>query len=340
MRKPLYALGIVAVLVAVTLYVTRVRTPPVVDRNGDDVPGSVASLEQVTLGGWDQYILVRGHSPSNPILLFVHGGPGMPMMYMAHIFGRGLERDFLVVHWDQRGAGKSYAPDVPLETMNVEQFLADALELVELLNARYGAEKIYLAGHSWGSYLGAIFASRHPELLHAYIGIGQVVDEERAAEIADDWLVERARTAADEKALAELEELGAAVREKYLFKFGGELHRYTSWMPFLLTGLVSPEYDLKDAMNVGKGSSFSSRHMQYNAISGPLIDAVAELQVPVYFFSGRHDYVTPVELVQLYNERLTAPAKQIVWFDESAHFPFFEQPELFVREMRRVLAED
>jgi pimeloyl-ACP methyl ester carboxylesterase len=338
MRKLAIAVVIVFAAVALGAYCNRVRTPPVVDRNGDAVEGSVASLEEVRLGGWDQYILVRGHSPSNPILLFLHGGPGMPMMYLAHVFGRELERDFLVVHWDQRGAGKSYDPPPPIETMNVEQFLSDAHELVLLLRQRYGGEKIYLAGHSWGSYLGMIFASRYPDLLHAYIGIGQVVDEERAAVLADAWLTEQARQRGDEDALRELQELGAAVREKYLFKFGGELYLHTSWMPFLITGLFSPEYSLRDAMNVGKGSSFSSRHMELNALSGPLIDEIAQIEVPVYFFTGRHDYVTPFELIEVYNERLQAPAKRIVWFDESAHFPFFEEPGRFADEMKRVLA--
>jgi pimeloyl-ACP methyl ester carboxylesterase len=338
MRKLAALLLFVTVLTATSLYLTRVRTPPVVDDDGNAVPGSVASLEQVSLGGWDQYVLIRGHDPANPILLFLHGGPGMPMMYLAHVFGRGLERDFLVVHWDQRGAGKSYSPDVPIETMNVEQFLADARQLIAALQARYGSEKVYLAGHSWGSYLGVLLAQRHPELLHAYIGIGQVVDDRRAAEIADAWLLERARLTANDEALRELQERGDAVREKWLFKFGGELHRHTSWMPFLITGLFSPEYSLRDAVNVGKGSSFSSRHMRYNAVSGPLLEEVTQLQVPVYLFSGRHDYVTPAQLVEAYYEALSAPSKRIVWFEQSAHFPFFEEPERFVEELRRVVA--
>ncbi|UCC71490.1 MAG: alpha/beta hydrolase [Gemmatimonadota bacterium] len=339
MRKTSLVLGVVAALVVVALYATRVRTPPIRDDDGRLIPGSVASLEQVTLGSLDQYVLIRGHDAGNPILLFLHGGPGMPMMYLAHAFQRELERDFLVVHWDQRGAGKSYSEDVPAESLNVEQLLSDTRELVEALRSRYAAEKIYLAGHSFGSYLGILFAARHPELLHAYIGIGQVVDEERAAEIQDEFIRVTARERGTEEALQELEEKGAGARERWLFELGGELYQHTSWMPLLWTGLRAPEYSLHDAMNVGKGSSFSSRHMQYNAISGPLIDQVTTVAVPVYFFSGRHDYTTPFELVEMYYERLEAPAKRIVWFDDSAHFPFFEEPERFAAEMRAVLAE-
>jgi pimeloyl-ACP methyl ester carboxylesterase len=338
-RRRTIFLVVLAALVALILYVTRAHTPPVVGVDGEPLPDSVASLEKVELGGWEQWILIRGSRASNPILLFLHGGPGMPMMYMAHVFGDGLEPEFLVVHWDQRGAGKSYSPHIPLETMNVEQFLSDAYELVRLLLCRYGQDKIYLAGHSWGSYLGALFAARHPELLYAYIGIGQVVDERRAGAIADEFIRRRARETGEEEALRELDAMGSAVREKWLFRFGGELYHHTSWMPFLLTGLLAPEYSLSDVINVAPGSSFSSRHMRFNAISGPLIDNVTRLEVPVYLFTGRHDYVTPSELVELFGERLEAPGKHWAWFEESAHFPFFEEPERFDQEMRRVLAE-
>ncbi|NIR46766.1 MAG: alpha/beta hydrolase [Gemmatimonadetes bacterium] len=339
MKKLTIILGVLAVLLVAGLYVTRVRTPRIENQNGESVPGAVASLEPVELGGREQWILIRGHSTSNPLLLFLHGGPGMPMMYMAHVFGHGLEQDFLVVHWDQRGAGKSYDPDLPVETMNVEQFLSDTHELVRRLTRRFGHERIYLAGHSWGSYLGTLYAARHPERLHAYIGIGQVVDERRATEIADAFIRRRARETGDEEALAELNDQGAAAREKWLFRFGGELYHHTNWTPFLLAGLFAPEYSLTDAVNVGRGSSFSSRHMNFNAIDGPLIEEVTRLEVPVYFFQGRHDFVTPAVLVEEYHARLEAPAKDIVWFDDSAHFPFFEQPQRFTAEMRRLLAE-
>jgi pimeloyl-ACP methyl ester carboxylesterase len=270
--------------------------------------------------------------------LFLHGGPGMPMMYLAHRFQRDLESEFLVVHWDQRGAGKSFDRDLPVESMNVERFLSDTDELVALLRSRYGAEKIYLAGHSWGSYLGMLFTNRHPEMLQAYIGIGQVVDDRRASEIQDEFIRGRAAELNNEEALRELAEDGDRVREKWLFEFGGELYGHTNWLPLLWSGLLSPEYSLIDAVNVGRGSSLSSQHMRYNAISEPLLDAVTSVDVPVYFFIGRHDYTTPAELVELYYRKLQAPRKRIVWFEESAHFPFFEEPERFTAEMRAVLA--
>ncbi len=207
------------------------------------------------------------------------------------------------------------------------------------MRSRYGAEKVFLAGHSWGSYLGMLFAARHPELLRAYIGIGQVVDDAKAVEIQYGFVRKRARETGEEEALRELEAGGDMTREKWLFKYGGELHRHTRWLPLLWTGLLSPEYSLIDAVNVGRGSSFSSRHMRYDATPGPLIEAVPSVAMPVYFITGRHDYTTLFELVEMYYEELQAPLKRIVWFEDSAHFPFFEEPERFAAEMRAVLAD-
>jgi len=112
---------------------------------------SVASLEQIELGNLKQYVLIRSEDINNPILLFIHGGPGMPLMYLSHTFQRPLENKFTVVQWDQRGAGKSYDPTIPVNTINVEQYLSDAIQLINTLSKRYHQQKIFLVGHSWGT---------------------------------------------------------------------------------------------------------------------------------------------------------------------------------------------
>jgi len=325
--------GILVLFTAALLYVKRPHTPPIRGSEG----GSIASLEQVELGGIKQWILIRGYDTSNPMLVFLHGGPGMPAMYLAHAFQRPLEEDFIVVQWDRRGAGKTFSDSLMPEDLSVSQLLSDTRELVEYLRSRFDVDKIYLAGHSFGSYLGMLFADRYPEFLNAYIGIGQVVDPERAQEIQDGFIRQQLQQSANEEAIAELDSLGPAVYEHWLFEFGGELHDAKSWWPLLWTGFLAPEYGLADVAKVPRGSSFSSRHMTNDVIEDPLISEVDTVSVPVYFFSGRFDYTTPFELVQEYYEALDAPYKEMVWFDESAHFPFFEQPEEFAREMKNIL---
>ena len=141
----------------------------------------------------------------------------------------------------------------------------------------------------------------------------------------------------DQDAIKELEEKGASVRETLLFKFGGEIHNAKSFMPLLLTGLAAPEYSLRDARNIPKGVSLYSRNFVYNSISGELMDVITQVEIPVYFFTGRYDYTDPFALTEQYFSKINAPEKHIVWFEESAHFPFYEEPAAFARQMRGVL---
>lgn len=300
---------------------------------------SIASLEKISLGGQPQWILIRGQNRFSPILLFLHGGPGMPMMYLAHTFQRHLEDSFICVQWDQRGAGKSYFKNMSTTSLTVEQILSDAEELIQELRSRFNQKKIYLAGHSWGSYLGMLLIHRYPELFHAYVGIGQVADEARAREITARFLRERALETGDQKALVELINSGFEVHEKWLFKYGGALYGKTGYTPFILAGIKAPEYGLFDIPKVGRGSSFSSRHMRYDAIDTPLMNHVTEVRVPLYFFTGRYDFTTPYELVEEYFRKLQAPSKKMIWFERSAHFPFFSEPELFARALKTVLRD-
>lgn len=328
----------VAVMIAAVLLWKRPRTPPVRDEAGREVPGAVASLERVRLGEAQQWILVRGR-PDRPMVLFLHGGPGMPMMWMAHRIQRPLEDDFLLVHWDQRGAGKSFADLPPAETMTDERILSDAKELVGLLRERYGHDRLILVGHSWGTYIGSIFARRHPELLHAYVGIGQVTGGERAQEVTDAWLRRRAAELERPEALADLDERGAAARETWLFEFGGELQSETSFLPFIWTGLLAPEYGVMDVAAVAKGSSWSSANLREIAIDAPLADAIRCLPVPVFLFLGRTDYVTPSGLAAAWLDEIRAPLKRVVWFERSSHFPHYEQPAAFQTALRAVWEE-
>jgi len=312
------------------LWFTPGRTPAI---HG---PNSVASLERLRIGGVDQYVLIRGNDASLPVLLFLHGGPGMPAMYLAHAFQRELEKEFVVVQWDRRAAGKSYREDIS-STLTTEQLIADTVELTNVLRGRFHHYRIYLVGHSWGTYLGMLVIARHPELYRAYVGIGQLARSSPIPGIQDEYIRQSARRIGDQDAIKELEEKGASVRETLLFKFGGEIHSAKSFMPLLLTGLAAPEYSLRDARNIPKGVSLYSRNFVYDSISGELMDVVRQVEIPVYFFTGRYDYTDPFTLTEQYFSAINAPEKHIVWFEESAHFPFYEEPVAFARQMRVVL---
>jgi pimeloyl-ACP methyl ester carboxylesterase len=303
-------------------------------------PRSVALLEQVVLGGSPQWILIRGVDVNNPLLLFLHGGPGMPTMYLAHDFQQELEQSFVVVQWDRRGAGKSFSAGTSSQQMSVSQEINDTVELIDKLCARFHQPKLYLVGFSYGSYLGILVAQRSPERLHAYVGIGQLAcSEQETRTMQHAWIRKQATQAHDKQALDELDAEKPLDREKWLFKYGAEIHSAHNWWPLLWSGLRSQEYTIQDIANVKKGVNFSARNLRYDAIDGSIIENVSVLHVPVYFFSGRFDYTDPTSCTVRLFEKISAPAKKMVWFDYSAHFVFLEEPSKFAAEMRRVAQE-
>lgn len=310
-------------------------------------PNGISSLEEITLGGVKQWILIRGWDRTNPVLLSLHGGPGNGQIALARFLYGRLERDFVVVTWDQRGGGKSYSSDIPVESMNVEQFVSDTRELAEKLRARFNVPKIYLVGHSWGSMLGALTAARYPDLFHAFVGVGQDVDGVEAEDISYRFVLEKAEKLGNQEALRELRDIGPPpyddyremmTQRRWLEEFGGVAHvalRNLWWV-----GATSPDTSLLDGIRYARGQEFSSRHMAAQVYHVNLFEEAPKIEVPVYFFVGRYDYNTPFELAERYYERLEAPrGKQLIWFENSAHMIPFEEPEKYCDMLIKVLRE-
>lgn len=306
------------------------RTP------GIDAQGSISSLERHEIGGVEQWILVRGHDRSRPVVLFLHGGPGMPTMFLAHAFQRAWERDFVVVHWDRRGAGKSFDAWSQLPAFSVSQTLEDTYELTRRLRERFDQQRIYLVGHSWGSYLGLLAIRDHPEYYAAFIGTGQLAGTRHDVDALRRELIKKAaRKAGDAELGARAADDSSVITEDDLFQAGGELYESRSLWPILKTGLAAPEYTLRDALNVKRGADLVAREMRYDVEPRPLDGEVRAVEVPVYFYLGRHDMNTPSRLAAQYLKRLDAPLKGLGWFEQSAHFPFFEEPDRFHDELLR-----
>jgi pimeloyl-ACP methyl ester carboxylesterase len=300
---------------------------------------AIAELDRIELGGVRQSILIRGRSTSNPILLFLHGGPGMPMMYLAYRFQRPLEDKFIVVQWDRRGAGKSYDPKIPISAMRVSQEMSDTRELVIYLRKRFHQQHVYLVAHSYGTYLGMLVVQRDPKLFTAYVGIGQLAcSSDQTRTFQDAWLRREAAAAHNREALEQLSGNAPLDRERWLFEFGGEVQGMKSFIPLVMIGLRAPEYSFSDAMNVRKGVAFTHKYLRFDVISDKagLMSAVPAVDVPVYFFTGRYDETDPHECTEKYFMRIKAPRKGLVWFDHSAHFPFLEENQKFVSELKKL----
>jgi CubicO group peptidase (beta-lactamase class C family) len=310
-------------------------------------PGAFESLEALRIGGIDQWIFVRALDPRAPVLLFVHGGPGSPLMPLARDFEGPLARHFVVVHWDQRGAGKSFSLRIPRDSMTRERFVADAVELTERLRARFGVERIFLAASSWGTVLGADLVSRRPDLFHAFVAMATDVHGPRGEEISYAYVRECLRGRGETERLRALEEIGpppydsvldVARQRQWLRRCGGMFHDPEGTSFVARYGYASPEYSLLDVVRFAVGEAFSGVTMVRDLLgSVDLLAQVPRIEVPVFFFQGRHDRQTPSVLVEEYFAHLDAPrGKRLFWFEHSAHDLYREEPE----RMQRLLVEE
>lgn len=326
---------------------TSTSTRPIVDAAGKPVAGSVATLERVTLGGVQQWILIRGRSASSPLLLKLHGGPGQAEMVTVR-FNDLLERDFLVVEWDQRGAGKS--ADVPAASLNMQQIVADTVELSQYLLKRFNQDRLILVGHSWGSAVGLQAVQRAPQLYRAFVSTGQMANFSNATSAGYQTLLDQAGRSGDAALETELKALGAppyigaegkSKREKYVGLLGKSRHMWHSeggftpvrWM------VAAQEYAWPEKLSFNRAAEASFDALLPELVKLDMAELVPRVEVPVYFAVGRHDLMAPPSVASAYFSRLTAPNKEWVWFEKSAHFPQWEEPGEFHALLLRVLHE-
>jgi proline iminopeptidase len=301
----------------------------------------VEEILEIPIGGSRQWISVRGRDRSNPILLMIHGGPASPEMPTSWYFQSGWEDYFTVVQWDQRGSGKSYNANNPQSiqpTLSLERITEDAHEVAQYLLARYAQPKLFVLGHSWGSLVGLQLAHRHPELLYAYVGMGQIINGRESERVGYQMTLQAARTQGNAKAVAELESIAPYpnpdgsvpldkinTERKWSVAFGGLTWGRGSLDYYEALTQLAPEYTEADIAAIDKGSRLSL---------GPLLPAmvsfdysnVTQWRCPIIVFAGRHDTTTPSSVTAAWLEHVVAPAKKLIWFEDSAHMMMVEEP--------------
>ena len=340
-------------IVGVLLAYSPGKPEPFLDEMGRPIAGSLSEKIFVDIDGLKQGMFLRSKNINNPVLLFVHGGPGFPEYFLFDHYPTCIEDHFTVCYWEQRGGGLSYSPDIPLESMTLEQLTADTIEVTRYLRERFGQDKIYLMAHSGGTAFAIQAAEEAPELYKAYIGVGQITRQADSERLAYRYLVEQYSTAGNTKMLESLREypvlessasiqpfFKSLVRDQAMHELGvGTMRTMKSvFKDVFIPVMTCKAYTPREKINiwVSKASFIRKTTLTDRLFALDLTMEVPELAIPVYFFSGAYDFTVNHDLSKAYLEKLQAPVKRFYTFDESAHSPIFEEPA----KVRQILVED
>lgn len=308
------------------------------DTGIDSASKKVEEKYLMNLGGEKQYVEITGASDKNPVLLFIHGGPGWPQMPQLRYFNSDLTKAFTVATWDQRGCGLSYMNDSLAGNITLDQIVADAYELTQMLKKKFKQEKRFLAGFSWGSNVGLTLALKHPEDYAAYIGISQVVNMQEGMEVTQQWLSEKAKENNDTATLHILKRLEKGdsslcktpldcfiKQYELVSKYHGAVFNPRS---DTTVAQAMTQYDDYKNYDWNKGFYYSAASLEKDVFATDFSN-VTSIDIPVYFIAGRHDWNVPAVLVEAFVKKLQAPHKEIIWFENSGHGPLEEEPEKF-----------
>lgn len=308
---------------------------------------SICEKTFVTIGGVRQGMFIRGADTTNPVLLFVHGGPSFSEYFLVEKYPTGIEDYFTVCYWDQRGGGLSVTQEVTRESLTLRQHAADMIEMTNFLRERFGKEKIYVMAHSGGTAFAVKAVADNPQLFHAYICMAQVTKQAESEKKAWKFMSDRYSEMNNTKMVARFAKYPVTEDDSSLLPFFNSVLRDKSMhelgigtmrnMKSIMTGVFYPvwlcrAYTLREKYNIwhSKFSFVNKSGLRAEVLALDMTEEVPSLEVPAYFISGRHDLTVNRELSEEYFNRLDCPLKRFYLFENSAHSPMFEEPERFL----------
>jgi pimeloyl-ACP methyl ester carboxylesterase len=314
-----------------------ISTPAFRTAEGKVAPDSVAVIERWPIHGILQTVIIRGRDRHNPLLIWLHGD-SISETPVLRQFNAVLEDHFTVVYWDQRYAGRSLDFGAPKpKALTIDDYVGDLDVLVDRLQARFGTRKVVIVGHSWGTAPGVLYAQRRPDKVAAYVGVSQVTNTLENEQRSYAFALREAGRRGDRKALAELRALGPPPRavggvftpRKWLNAFGGGFRADLGLEKLALIGMRSSEANGRNLVSIFRAPPYM-RDLIDGEFSRLALDRDhLTFAVPVFLLSGRQDHQSEASLAWRYFQRLSAPRKAFVWFEESAHNPPFEEPGKF-----------
>jgi len=321
----------------VLLYSSPGEIKQILDGDGHMVEHSLAEKISVDIKNTKMGMIIESENIDNPVLLFVHGGPGLPEYFMNETYVNSLKSSFTVVWWDQRGSGLSYNSKISPDDMTADQMVTDTIDVTHYLKERFGKDKIYLLGHSWGSFVAIQAAKKAPELYYAYIGMSQICNQLESEKIAYHYMVEQYEMQGNTKMMSKLNKYAADeglsmpgnLRDQTMHELGiGTTYKMRSVVKEIFMPVMkSKAYTWIEKINIWRGKISSRNYLFNNVLTTDLTNEITSLDIPVYFWSGIHDYTVNYQLSKDYLNQLDAPTKGFYTFDLSAHSPLFEEPE-------------
>ncbi len=323
------------------------------DENGEIIVGSISEKIFVPIGGVKQGMFIRGKKIDKPVLLFLHGGPGFPNYFLFDKFNTELEDSFTVCYWEQRGGGLSYAPKVSIESMTLNQLTNDAIEVTNYLRERFAKEKIYILAWSGGTTIALPAVSKAPELFHAYIAMGQLTKQWESEKIAYDFMLKQFTESNNESSIKKLKKFNNLETEADLISFynssthdnlmheqgiGTMRSMKSVFKDIFLPVWTCRAYTLREKYNIWKSKIFflPKTNLKNETLTTDFSKAYPEIDIPIYFISGKYDLTVNVDLSKDYYNCVNAPLKGFYTFENSAHGPLFEEP----KKMLKILTED
>ena len=333
----------IIIVLSSTLYGYSPRQPkPLKDAQGNKIAGSISEKIFVEINQWKQGMFISGIDSTKPVLLFLHGGPGMPEYAISRKYPMILEKHFTVCWWEQRGAGMSYKSKMKKEDLTFEMLIDDIIEVSKYLKSRFKKDKIYLMAHSGGTFIGIQAVAKAPELFKAYLTVAQITHQLESEQAAYRYMLEEYQRRNDKKMLGKfakytIDDINTpsykVFRDKPMHQLGIGTTRE---MKSVVKGIFIPvmtnsDYTFKEKMNVWRGKHFTSKKagLWNELVYINLIEKIKHIKIPIYFFHGVFDLTVSYPLAYQFFESIDSPHKVFYTFEQSAHSPFLEEPEKF-----------
>lgn len=347
----------IVLLIALTIVIFRIHNSL---KSKIDTNIGIQEDTYITIDGIEQYLQIRGEDRNNPVILWIHGGPGFPLTYLTYYYQTALEKDYTVVCWEQRGCGRTFYRNKDNSNLTVEQLLADTDGVIDYLRERFGQEKIVIIGQSWGTVLGMEYINIHPEKVSAYIGVGQVVNFFQGKIYAAECAMEKAAANGNNEdaellencieqlsGTGNIENLDIKSLEKMIItslkhlRCRGEM----SSMKQIFTAITSSDLSWNDvkwflfASNSQNIITSQSSLVDYLYFQFDVVDLSERNDIPICFIQGDSDWITPTNLVDHYYSGVTAQKKEMITINNAGHTPFLDDPEQFCEAVKSFLSE-